>query len=86
MYLPPFLLERWMTRHETHVRYDIAESGILPLSTNDLLDFEPAGSARADARASAALPLGYSEARGTDALARRCWPPPTPGATPTRSS
>ena len=30
-----------MTRHETHVQFDIAESGILPLTTNDLLDFEP---------------------------------------------
>lgn len=57
-----------MTRHETHVKYDIAESGILPLSTQDLLEFEPP-----DARASTlerllALPLGYSEARGTAAL------------------
>jgi len=44
--LEAFLLERWMTRHETHVRYDIAESGILPLSMNDLLDFERWPSAR----------------------------------------
>jgi hypothetical protein len=41
MKIEPFLLERWMTRHETHVKYDIAESGILPLSTHDLLQFEP---------------------------------------------
>ncbi len=41
MKIETFLLERWMTRHETHVRYDIAESGILPLSTDDLLNFEP---------------------------------------------
>jgi aspartate/methionine/tyrosine aminotransferase len=63
-----FLLERWMTRHETHVRFDIAESGILPLSTQDLLNLLPS-----DQRASAlemllSLPLGYSEARGTEAL------------------
>ena len=43
MKIEPFLLERWMTRHETHVKYDIAESGILPLSTNDLLAFEAEG-------------------------------------------
>jgi len=68
MKIDEFLLERWMTRHETHVRYDIAESGILPLSTQDLLDFE-ASERRADAlRDLLRLPLGYSEARGTEAL------------------
>jgi len=66
--LEPFLLERWMTRHETHVRYDIAESGILPLSMNDLLDFEPVAERAATLDRLTALPLGYSEARGTEAL------------------
>jgi aspartate/methionine/tyrosine aminotransferase len=69
--IEPFLLERWMTRHETHVRYDIAESGILPLSTNDLLDFEPAETRAATLERLLALPLGYSEARGTEALRTR---------------
>jgi aspartate/methionine/tyrosine aminotransferase len=66
--IDPFLLERWMTRHETRVRYDIAESGILPLSTNDLLDFEPVDRRAATLERLLALPLGYSEARGTEAL------------------
>src|SRR5499427_5836612 len=57
-----------MTRHETHVRYDIAESGILPLSMNDLLDFEPVAERAAALDRLTALPLGYSEARGTEAL------------------
>jgi aspartate/methionine/tyrosine aminotransferase len=57
-----------MTRHETNVRYDIAESGILPLSMNDLLDFEPVGERAATLERLTALPLGYSEARGTEAL------------------
>ncbi len=57
-----------MTRHETHVKYDIAESGILPLSTNDLLAFEPVERRDATREALLALPLGYSEARGTEAL------------------
>lgn len=68
MKLPPFLLERWMTRHETNVQFDIAESGILPLSTNDLLDFEPAAERAATIERLLAIPLGYSEARGTIAL------------------
>ena len=38
--IEPFALERWMTAHELSASYDIAESGILPLSTNDLLAFE----------------------------------------------
>jgi aspartate/methionine/tyrosine aminotransferase len=68
MKIEEFLLERWMTRHETHVRFDIAESGILPLSTNDLLAFEPADRRGATLERLLALPLGYSEACGTQAL------------------
>lgn len=68
MKIAPFLLERWMTRHETHVQYDIAESGILPLSTNDLLDFEPPAERAATLERLLALPLGYSEACGTREL------------------
>jgi aspartate/methionine/tyrosine aminotransferase len=68
MKIEPFLLERWMTRHETHVKYDIAESGILPLSTQDLLNFESAEDRPATLTSLLELPLGYSEARGTEAL------------------
>ncbi|HYN07814.1 MAG TPA: aminotransferase class I/II-fold pyridoxal phosphate-dependent enzyme [Vicinamibacterales bacterium] len=68
MKIESFLLERWMTRHETHVQFDIAESGILPLSTNDLLDFEPVDRRAATLERLLALPLGYSEARGTETL------------------
>lgn len=60
-----------MTRHETHVRYDIAESGILPLTTNDLLDFDPPAERAATLDRLLALPLGYSEARGTAELRGR---------------
>jgi aspartate/methionine/tyrosine aminotransferase len=66
--IEPFLLERWMTRHETHVRYDIAESGILPLSTGDLLDFLPLAERAATLDRLVHLPLGYSEARGSAEL------------------
>ncbi len=40
MKIEPFVLERWMTAHELSATHDIAESGILPLSTNDLISFE----------------------------------------------
>ena len=68
MKIETFLLERWMTRHETSVRYDIAESGILPLSTDDLLAFEPPERRDETLRQLLRLPLGYSEARGTAEL------------------
>ena len=57
-----------MTRHETNVRYDIAESGILPLSLNDLLAFEDLDDQPATLERLLELPLGYSEARGTATL------------------
>ena len=68
MRIEPFSLERWMTRHELNVTYDIAESGILPLSAHDLLQFEPESARAGTLEALLQLPLGYSEARGTLAL------------------
>ncbi len=67
MKLEPFALERWMTRHEMNVTYDIAESGILPLRLADLLAWEATQDGAA-LNALLDLPLGYSEARGTLAL------------------
>ncbi|MBK8048316.1 MAG: hypothetical protein IPK16_15065 [Anaerolineales bacterium] len=68
MKIEPFALERWLTRHELHVRYDIAESGILPLTMHDLLNFEPADARAATLEQLLSLPLGYNEAVGTAAL------------------
>jgi aspartate/methionine/tyrosine aminotransferase len=68
MKIEPFSLERWMTRHELNVTYDIAESGIMPLRLEDMLGWLPPDEARATLDALLALPLGYSEARGTHAL------------------
>lgn len=68
MKIERFDLERWMTTWELDVDYDIAESGILPLSLDDL--YELVGTdAAADLEARIrSTPLGYSEARGTEAL------------------
>jgi aspartate/methionine/tyrosine aminotransferase len=60
-----FALERWMTAHELAARYDIAESGILPLSTNDLLTFEEPEERQAILEGLLETPLGYSEASGS---------------------
>jgi aspartate/methionine/tyrosine aminotransferase len=70
MKIEPFALERWMTAHELNVKYDIAESGILPLTINDLLSFEPAGQRAETLDRLLNLGLGYSEARGTLELRR----------------
>ena len=68
MKIEPFALERWLTRHELHVKYDIAESGILPLTMNELLGFEPPEQQLATLERLLTLPLGYNEAVGTHAL------------------
>lgn len=69
MRLIPFALERWMTTYETRVEYDLAESGIHPMTTAELLAFDPEAEKRAHDLLN--LPLNYSEARGTLELRRR---------------
>ncbi len=68
MKIEDFALERWLTRHELHVKYDIAESGILPLKLNDLLAFESPDDRTAILERLLNLPLGYNEAVGTREL------------------
>lgn len=68
MKIETFALERWMTTWETKVEYDLTESGILPLSVNDLLAFEPPAARDRLRDDLLALPLGYSEAPGSLAL------------------
>ncbi|GAB4421815.1 MAG: aminotransferase [Anaerolineae bacterium] len=65
MKIETFALERWMTTYEMHVKYDIAESGILPLTVNDLLQFEPPEKRDEILQRLLEMPLGYSEAPGS---------------------
>lgn len=65
MKIEPFALERWMTTYEVGASHDIAESGILPLSTADLLDMLPEAERPAALTRLLELPLGYSEAPGS---------------------
>jgi aspartate/methionine/tyrosine aminotransferase len=65
MKLETFALERWMTKYETRVKYDIAESGILPLRIDDLLELVPAAERAGALETLTGLRLGYSEAPGT---------------------
>lgn len=66
MKIERFGLERWMTTWELDVECDIAESGILPLTLDDLLALSP--DPETLTRDLHQTPLGYSEARGTSAL------------------
>lgn len=68
MKIETFQLERWMTTYELLVSYDIAESGIAPMSTNDLLDPLPAADRESYLNELLDLRLGYAEARGSLAL------------------
>jgi len=68
MKLEPFALERWMTTYENCVRFDIAESGILPLTVNDLLAWEAPAERDRLLSTLLNLRLGYSEAPGSFAL------------------
>lgn len=68
MKIERFELERWMTRWELDVDYDICESGILPLSLNELYALIGPGPAGDLEAAIASMPQAYSEARGTIAL------------------
>jgi len=63
--IEPFALERWLTAHELHVEYDIAESGILPLTIHDLLSWSPAAERDSILERLLDLRLGYAEATGT---------------------
>jgi aspartate/methionine/tyrosine aminotransferase len=63
-----FALERWMSAHEMHVEYDIAESGIFPMTADELLDLVPAGERGELLDRLLCTRLGYSEARGSAEL------------------
>lgn len=60
-----FELERWMTTWELDVDCDIAESGILPLSLDDIYHLVPSDVGVRIERALHGTSLGYSEARGS---------------------
>ena len=51
MKIETFALERWMTRWEMDVQYDIAESGIYPMTTREPTNHAGWGRSGANARA-----------------------------------
>ena len=60
MRIEPFQLERWMTTYEVNVRWDIAESGIYPMSSRELLDLLSPEERQSELDRLLALRLGYS--------------------------
>jgi len=65
MKIETFALERWMTAWETKTPFDIAESGIFPMSARELLQLEPAEERDRTLAHLLDTRLGYSEAPGT---------------------
>src|SRR5256884_7619649 len=72
----PFELERWQSTWENRVRYNLSESGVHPLSIQELL-----GLAGASALPLLEVRLGYRQSNGTDVL-RPPIPALHPGAPP----
>jgi len=62
----PFELERWQSTWENRVRFNLSESGVHPLSIQELL-----GLAGAAALPLLEVRLGYSQSNGTDVLRGR---------------
>lgn len=65
MDVPPFRLERWQSRWENRVELNIAESGVEPLSVEEL-----AGD-REQLHRILSLPLGYPQTNGSEELRSR---------------
>lgn len=68
MHIEPFQLERWMTKYETEVTWDIAESGIYPMTMREVIDLLPEEERTETLDSLLDLRLGYSEARGSQEL------------------
>src|SRR5207248_1043508 len=62
----PFELERWQSTWENRVRFNLSESGVHPLTIQELL-----GLAGASALPLLEVQLGYSQSNGTDKLRER---------------
>jgi aspartate/methionine/tyrosine aminotransferase len=66
--IEPFQLERWMTKFEMNVSWDIAESGIFPMSCREILALLPPEERETELNRLLDLRLGYSEACGSAEL------------------
>lgn len=73
MKVPPFLLERWQSEWENRVAFNLAESGVLPLALEEVL--EPS-----ERDALTRVRLGYTQTNGTPEL-RAAIAASYPGAT-----
>jgi hypothetical protein len=62
----PFDMERWQSTHEHRVRFNLSESGVHPLTVQELL-----GLAGSSATPLLELRLGYTQSNGSDELRRR---------------
>lgn len=66
MRLTPFQMERWQSTWEHRVRFNLSESGVHPLTVDELL-----GLADQDRASLGGARLGYGQSNGSDALRER---------------
>lgn len=63
MKLTPFRMERWQSTYEHRVRYNLSESGVHPLTVDELLEL-----ADVDSGVLGEMRLGYGQSNGSDRL------------------
>lgn len=68
MKVETFALERWMSTWEMKVEFDIAESGIFPMTTREIVELLPERQRDGALDELLDMRLAYTEARGTEAL------------------
>jgi hypothetical protein len=69
----PFAMERWQSTYENRVRYNLSESGVHPLTLDELLalDGDAAGRADSGTESIGEVLLGYGQSNGSDPLRAR---------------
>lgn len=63
MRIPPFAMERWQSTYEHRVEFNLSESGVHPLTLEELIDLTALDPSR--------IGLGYAQSDGSDDLKRR---------------
>ena len=70
MRIEPFEMERWQSTHEHKVSFNLSESGVHPLTLEELLGM-PGGDGTATPDTLGPIPLGYTQGNGLEALRER---------------
>lgn len=67
----PFHMERWQSTYEHQVRFNLSESGVHPLTANELLELVTADTDAGDPTALGDIRLEYGQSNGSEVLRDR---------------